>query len=132
MSGDAVGPPSRSDGYLTRIIRPGPPSLAPELVPGGVVIHVYSVPTQRLLVIRLAHDRADVARHAEADAAEAEALMWPDDLGVCLVAYDGDTGERIGAWPARGWVAVTETQAWFVVVELAVVALGALIGIVRH
>jgi hypothetical protein len=29
-------------------------------------------------------------------------------------------------------VTVTETQAWFVVVELAVVAVGALLGIMRR
>lgn len=78
-----------------QFIRPGPTALAPGLIPGGVVIHVYSVPTQRLILTRLAHDRDDVERHAEADALLSDAALWPDDVGVCLVAYDGDTGKRM-------------------------------------
>jgi hypothetical protein len=76
-------------------IRPGPPSIGPGIMPGGVVIQVYSVPTQRLLVTRHARDQDEVERYAVADAAAAERRMWPDDVGVCLVAYDGDTGERM-------------------------------------
>lgn len=77
-------------------IRPGPASIPPDEMPGGVVIHVYSVPTCRLLLTRHAHDRDDVERHAADDAAQTDAMLWPDDVGVCLVAYDGDTGERMG------------------------------------
>lgn len=82
-----IGPP-----FITR---PGPRSIPPDEMPGGVVIHVYSVPTCRLLLTRHAHDRDDVERHAEADAAQTADMLWPDDAGVCLVAYDGDTGERM-------------------------------------
>lgn len=79
------------------LIRPGPPRLAAGLMPGGVIIHVYAVPTARLLLTRLAHDQAEVERHAIADAQLADAQLWADDIGVCLVAYDGDTGDRM-AW----------------------------------
>lgn len=76
-------------------MRPGPTALAAGLNPGGVIIHVYGVPSQRLLVVRVARDQADVAAHASADAAAADRAMDRRDRGVCLVAYDGDTGERM-------------------------------------
>lgn len=83
------------------MIRPGPTAIEPGRMPGGVVIHVYSVPTQRLLVERLAHSENEVEQYAGIDAAIADATMWPEDVGVCIVVYDGDSGKRMA--PHAAW-----------------------------
>jgi hypothetical protein len=72
------------------VIRPGPRSLAAGVNPGGVVVHVYSVPTGKLLrVQQLQPDMTGAALAAMA----ADAASFSRQ--VCLVAYDGDTGGRI-------------------------------------
>ena len=82
------------------MIRPGPPAIAPGVCPGGVVIHVYSatLPPALLLVRRYGPGVA-VEPGAARDRAAAERLA---DGDFCLVAYDGDTGERFdgAAWGA--------------------------------
>jgi hypothetical protein len=92
------------------IVRPGPPCIDPGLAPGGVVIHVYAVPTGRHL--RSRHLSADdivngeqhgddvVASCAQVDATAAVEDLRADESFTCLVAYDGDTGERFtpAAW----------------------------------
>ena len=85
------------------VVSPGPDRIAPSSSPDGVVVHVYAVPTEELLVERrLQHDDAvDVAGRADSLLAWTLANAVGVD-GVCLVAYDGDTGERMD------WRAPTE------------------------
>lgn len=73
------------------MIRPGPEMIDPATVPGGVVLHVYSIPDERLLIVQYLTPDSDIARQAHhgADVCAAEADA------VCLVAYDGDTGQRL-------------------------------------
>ena len=81
------------------MIRPGPASIEPGTHPGGVVIHVYEVPSQRLLAVSNARGtdaELRVIALADADAVERRIDVAAD--GVCLVAFDGDTGERM-TWP---------------------------------
>jgi hypothetical protein len=81
------------------VISPGPPSLEPGAAPGGVVIHVYAVPSGLLLAVSTNATPTQAAYAAGLDAA-AVALAYAGD--VCLVAYDGDTGAR---YTADAWVA---------------------------
>ena len=78
------------------MIRPGPDALPAGLCPGGVIVHVYAVPSCRLLVEReLTHaDTVDVAARADSILAWTLADQLDADA-VCLVAYDGDTGARM-------------------------------------
>lgn len=80
------------------VIRPGPLSIDPGVAPGGVVIHIYGVPSGRLLTDSTVTNPAHVQAIAEADADRANVNADDDDDGLCLVAYDGDTGERM-EWP---------------------------------
>jgi hypothetical protein len=76
-------------------VRPGPPSILPRSAPGGVVVHGYDVPSQRLLFVQGIEPGANVDKAAGDNAGRS----WPvAEEGVCLVAYDGDTGERMD-WP---------------------------------
>lgn len=75
-----------TDGY-----RPGPLSIDPARCPDGVVIQVYNRDGALLLETSVSlHD--DVQTRAEHDA-DLVVAMEPGD--VCLVAFDGDTGERM-------------------------------------
>lgn len=82
-------------------MRPGPPSISPSSAPGGVVVHVYSVPSERLLLVQLIGPGDDVDHAATVAAGQAMTLAQlehePDADGLCLVAYDGDDGSRM-AW----------------------------------
>ena len=80
------------------MIRPGPMGVAPGLCPGGVVVHVYSVPGEVLICEQRLHPGSDV------EVAATVAAQLADGYGprTCLVAYDGDTGERM---TAEAWVA---------------------------
>ena len=84
------------------MIRPGPPNIGPGACPGGVVIHIYAArePPVLLTVSDIGPD--DHPEQAAAAAADVTALL-ADGSAVCLVAYDGDTGERFTAdeWMAR-------------------------------
>jgi hypothetical protein len=84
--------PGSGDG--PQFIRPGPAAILPGLCPGGVVVHVYAVPSGELVSVSRMHPLDDVAATAERDAATFDAFMA---AAACLVAYDGDTGERMGA-----------------------------------
>ena len=76
--------------------RPGPSSIAPLACPGGVVFHVYGVPSCVLLIERRSANYADAAGHALVDAEFVDTLRaYTGDDAVCVVAYDGDTGERM-------------------------------------
>lgn len=86
-------------------VRPGPARIAPGAAPGGVVVHGYSVPGDRLIFTQAipaswSEDEADLAARWNFE----EAMADPAD-GVCLVGYDGDSGVRM-AWtepePADG------------------------------
>jgi hypothetical protein len=70
------------------MIRPGPSSIEPGAAPGGVVIHLYAVPTGRLIGVDHLLPDDDIA------AAATLAVATADDTDVCLVGYDGDTGAR--------------------------------------
>jgi hypothetical protein len=77
----------------TELRRPGPASIAPDLEPDGMVIHVYAVPSERLLLV--SHLNADnVSDVGAVDADAAFAALYAGEDAVCIVAYDGDTGER--------------------------------------
>lgn len=88
---DRIEPPT-----ISRWVRPGPPSITPGRSPGGVVVRVYATTDPPTLVIEQAlgpgDDIEDAATVAAALADES------DGWAACLVAYDGDTGERM-AWP---------------------------------
>ena len=80
--------------------RPGPPSIDPSRAPGGFVLHLYAYPTGRLLVTRhlvgeLMEREADVDRLSAMDIADAERMWNPDEHGLALVVFHGDTGERL-------------------------------------
>ena len=74
-------------------IRPGPDAIAPRGAPGGLVLHVYEVPTQLLLLTRPLRTLAEAEESAFTDAELVELLTSSRE--VCIVAYDGDTGERV-------------------------------------
>ena len=76
------------------IVRPGPASIDPGRCPGGVVLRVYAAPTGRLLLEVTARTEAEAALRAGRDADETFAALHTFERGVCLVAYDGDTGDR--------------------------------------
>ncbi len=80
---------------MASVTRPGPASIEPGCAPGGVVFHVYAVPTERLLLTRAARTEAEAAYYAGRDSADVIAALHPFERGVCLVAYDGDTGDRL-------------------------------------
>ena len=77
---------------MTALRRPGPASLAPNLEPDGMVIHVYAVPSERLLLV--SHVNAGNADLGAVDADAVFAALAAGESAVCIVAYDGDTGER--------------------------------------
>jgi hypothetical protein len=82
-------------------VRPGPPAILPRSAPGGVVVHVYAVPSGRLLVVQSIEAGTYSDKLPEQAAEQAWSLLEavePGADGVCLVAYDGDSGER-GPWP---------------------------------
>jgi hypothetical protein len=81
-------------------VRPGPPTIDAGRCPGGVVFHVYAVPTERLLLTRYATDSITAA-DIEADADAATLALRADEHAVCLVAYDGDDGGRFPTWAWR-------------------------------
>ncbi len=82
---------------MTEWIRPGPNSIDPDAKPDGVIVHVYSVPDGELLKVS-AIDLRNVD-----DVAGNDGLEFAE-RAVCLVAYDGDTGERL-PWP---WSTIEE------------------------
>lgn len=87
---------------MTDHTRPGPPTIDPNTAPGGVVIHVYAVPTSRLLHTSTATTIAEAAWRAGLDADAAIAALVDGEDALCLVAYDGDTGNRYGPDDWRG------------------------------
>ena len=86
------------------MIHPGPPSIDADSAPGGVVIHVYAVPTNRLLITSRATTMAEAAYRAGLDGPAAMDALREGEEAVCLVAYDGDSGTRydLTAWTGGG------------------------------
>lgn len=90
------------------MIRPGPPALPAGVFPGGVVFHVYSVPSCVLLLtqnVAVTDDVEAAATHAAEQCGMTQTDEWPtwEGGGVCLVAFDGDTGKR---YSAEEWTAL--------------------------
>lgn len=82
------------------VIQPGPDSIEPDTMPGGLILHCYSVPDQRLLFAH--HISTDISPEAlETMATVGADLAAAAATNVCLVAFDGDTGQRI---PLRHWL----------------------------
>lgn len=71
------------------MIRPGPSRLPPGLLPGGYIVHVYSVPDGRLMLADELRSVADV------EASAVQHALTTTGSDVCLVFFDGDTGERV-------------------------------------
>lgn len=76
-------------------VYPGPQRIDPGLCPGGIVIHIYDVPSEELLLVRPLRPVEPVEMAAELDAEFVMALT----PNCCLVSFDGDTGERIRPFP---------------------------------
>lgn len=72
------------------IVRPGPDRIPFGRAPGGYVWHVYRVPTGELLSVAVLGPDADLGETAAAQVAE-----MGDAREVCVVIFDGDTGERV-------------------------------------
>jgi hypothetical protein len=75
-----------------QIHRPGPASIDPATAPGGIVMHCYSVPDEELLLVQYLTPDCDIEAVATAGGDVAAA----HEGNVCLVAFDGDTGLRLG------------------------------------
>lgn len=74
-------------------MRPGPARLAPHLAPGGYVAHVYGVDDGRLVYAATIQPGDDLEAAAIRDADAATAMLNAGEA-MCLVLFDGDTGER--------------------------------------
>jgi hypothetical protein len=75
------------------MIHPGPPTIRPGMCPGGVVIHVYAATDPPVLLLTRCYRSGDPIEKS----AERDANATADTEAVCLVAYDGDTGDRYSA-----------------------------------
>jgi len=77
------------------VIRPGPPWIERGTYPGGIVIQIYTATDPpKLLNTTMVRASDPVEDRADADAALVRRLIDADGA-VCLVVYDGDTGERL-------------------------------------
>lgn len=79
------------------MFHPGPPTIEPRSKPGGVVVHVYGYPSGTFLVESAAATGAQATFNAGLDHDRAAELLPAGDRGFCLVAYDGDSGDRYAA-----------------------------------
>jgi hypothetical protein len=83
------------------VIRPGPDHIGPGGAPGGLVVHVYDTRTAELVTFGPVALSGDADAIAADHAAEVRHLV-PDDVPVCLVFYDGDSGRRlVPPWAGR-------------------------------
>jgi hypothetical protein len=82
---------------------PGPQRKPPGLVPGGILICVHAVSTDRTrhrhLFDRELTSEVSAIIEAIGDRERAFDSLLPDEDAVCVVIYDGDTGERIREAP---------------------------------
>jgi hypothetical protein len=82
------------------MIFPGPPFIDPDTAPQGIVLHCYRVPQEELLFVQyLTGLLSDHEIDKLADEGT-EAAFREGATNVCLVAYDGDSGERLSV---RDW-----------------------------
>lgn len=100
------------------ILRPGPEAIEPDRAPGGVVLHAYSVPDGALLVERLMPASMPIEAQEQAARDDAAWTGLASRDGVCLVAYDGDTGAR---WDA-GRMGSSAQMRRLVITVLAIIA----------
>ncbi len=75
------------------LIRPGPERIDPDQAPGGIVVQLYGTNDSRLLLER-ALNNEKTAVLAEGDAVAVAIQLRPGEA-ICVVTFDGDTGERI-------------------------------------
>lgn len=75
------------------VVRPGPESIDAGSCPGGLVIHVYGVPSGRLLHVGPCSPADSMERRASSDADQVLGLLRTGE-GMCLVFFDGDSGQR--------------------------------------
>lgn len=79
------------------MITPGPAEIDPGAAPGGVVMHAYRVPDAALVnTVRLTIGEDLKLMATECD----DANLTDEDVGVVMVFYDGDTGQRLWTQPA--------------------------------
>jgi hypothetical protein len=77
------------------MIRPGPVAITPGAHPGGVVLHIYAATVPPSLIMTRRYRSTDnLAACAPLDYQACEAMGYG---ALCLVAYDGDTGQRFTA-----------------------------------
>lgn len=77
------------------MIRPGPPWIERGTYPGGIVIQIYAASDPPMLLLTTMVRQSDpIEDRAEADGRLVRRLIDADGP-VCLVVYDGDTGERL-------------------------------------
>lgn len=85
---------------MTTWVQPGPPSIEPGTCPGGVVVHIYTATVPPVLVLTSnvrPDDACPLADKAVHDRERVDA--WTAGAPVCLVGYDGDTGQRLTERP---------------------------------
>ena len=70
------------------------PSIEPGRCPGGVIVRVYAVPSGVLVIEQALRPGDDIEGAATLAAEQAPSA-------TCLVAYDGDTGQR---YPGTSWL----------------------------
>ena len=78
--------------------RPGPPRIAVGRCPGGLIVHVYGEDGRRILTQRLT-SLGQAEAQAIHDGDLTKAALRPGEA-CCVVAFDGDTGER---WSPADW-----------------------------
>jgi hypothetical protein len=74
-------------------VRPGPEWIDPGRAPGGFVVRAYSTFGHMLTESCIGPD-TDWAADSAASAIEAKAKLTMKQERICLVIYDGTTGER--------------------------------------
>jgi hypothetical protein len=72
--------------------RPGPECLEPGIEPGGTIVHVYALPTNRLVSVSSFVTDADAVMKAEEDTSSPLAELQPGENAHAIVFFDGDSG----------------------------------------
>lgn len=87
---------------MTTFFRPGPSRIPEGAAPHGVVLHVYGQ-DGRLLLERPIAPRSKAVELAPADAADVKRQLGPHEA-LCIVVFDGDSGERVTPLGTGLWV----------------------------
>lgn len=77
------------------IVPPGPPAIEPGICQNGIVVHIYALPSRRLVTVHRARTASEANYTANLDACRSISSLTVDEDSMYLVAYDGDTGERL-------------------------------------